>query len=99
MPLYEYHCVDCDELFESIRSVARRDEEVACPVCANSSSVFLVMTGFAAIATKSSWRPGSEAERLAGASIRGPGAERRGITAARGNVLHVCAGKGCGYCG
>ncbi len=99
MPLYEYHCVDCNELFESIRSVARRDDEVACPVCANSSSVFLVMTGFATIATKSRWEPASGAERLAGGSIRGPGVAQPGRSVARGNVLHVCAGKGCGYCG
>lgn len=32
MPLYEYFCDDCDELFEIIRSVADEDE-VTCPKC------------------------------------------------------------------
>jgi putative FmdB family regulatory protein len=44
MPLYDYHCVECDELFEAIRPVARRDEPASCPVCDNTSHVFLVMT-------------------------------------------------------
>jgi putative FmdB family regulatory protein len=99
MPLYDYHCVGCDELFEAIRPVSMREKSQTCPSCANASQVFLVMTGFASIATKSRWEPASDAERLAGASVRGPGAVRSGGKAARGNVLHACAGKGCAYCG
>lgn len=98
MPLYDYQCVECDELFEAIKPVALRDGPVVCPVCSSASHVFLVMTGFASIATKSRWEPASDAERLAGAPIRGPGAVKRGKTASRSNVLHVCAGKNCDYC-
>ena len=98
MPLYDYHCVDCDEMFETIRPVAGRDGSGECPVCEKSSSVFLVMTGFASIATTKRWGQASGAERLAGAPIRGPGAASPGRSTARGNVLHVCAGKNCGYC-
>lgn len=98
MPLYDYHCVECDELFEAIKPVALRDGAVACPVCGSDRHVFLVMTGFASITTKSRWEPASAAQRLAGASIRGPGATPRGITPTRSNVLHVCAGKNCAYC-
>ena len=98
MPLYDYHCVECDELFEAIRLVARRDEPVNCPLCDNASHVFLVMTGFASIATKNRWEPASDAERLAGALIRGPGATKYGKTPTRSNVLHACAGKSCAYC-
>ncbi len=99
MPLYDYHCVTCDELFEAIRSVSSRDDSVACPSCESSDGVFMVMTGFASITTKSRWEPASNAERLAGGSVRGPGVSAPGRSAARGNVLHVCVGKSCSYCG
>ena len=32
MPLYEYHCDGCDEEFESIQSIAKRDD-AECPDC------------------------------------------------------------------
>lgn len=99
MPLYDYHCVECDELFEVIRPVSARDDTMLCPTCGDAGRVFLVMTGFATIATRQRWAPASDAERLAGAAVRGPGASRVGRTPARGNVLHACAGKSCGYCG
>ena len=99
MPLYDYHCVECDEMFESIKPIALRDDAVECPVCEKTSSVFLVMTGFASIVTKQRWEPASNAERLAGAPVRGPGVARAGRSTARGNVLHVCSGSSCGYCG
>lgn len=98
MPLYDYHCVECNEVFEAIKPVALRDGRVACPICSSASHVFLVMTGFASIATKRRWEPASATERLAGAPIRGPGATQRGITSTRSNVLHVCGGKNCAYC-
>ncbi len=98
MPMYDYHCVECDELFEAIRPVARRDEPANCPVCGNASHVFLVVTGFASIATKNRWEPASDAERLAGASVRGPGVTKHGKTSTRSTVLHACAGKSCAYC-
>jgi putative FmdB family regulatory protein len=98
MPLYDYHCVECDELFEAIKPIALRETHVACPDCGSASHVFLVITGFASITTKSRWKPASAAERLAGAPIRGPGATQRGTTPRRNNVLHVCAGKNCAYC-
>ena len=66
MPLYDYHCVECDELFEAIKPVALRDGPVACPVCGSAGDVFLVMTGFASISTKTRWEPASDAERLFG---------------------------------
>jgi putative FmdB family regulatory protein len=98
MPLYDYHCVDCDKMFEAIRSVSMRDGSVNCPACGEANRVFLVMTGFATIATNSRWKPASDAERLAGAPIRGPGSRSNGRNPSRGNVLHVCAGKSCSYC-
>jgi putative FmdB family regulatory protein len=99
MPLYDYHCVDCDELFEAIRPVSARDDAMTCPACGDSSRVFLVMTGFATIATRHRWEPRSDAERLAGAAVRGPGASRGRSATSRDTVLHACAGKSCAYCG
>jgi len=31
MPLYEYVCRDCDNVFEARRSMAEADDPVACP--------------------------------------------------------------------
>ncbi len=33
MPLYEYHCPDCDLKFEQIRPVSQADGEAPCPRC------------------------------------------------------------------
>lgn len=98
MPLYDYHCKHCDEMFEAVRPVALRNEIFTCPNCGNQGRIFLVMTGFAAISTKSRWEPASNAERLAGAAIRGPGATAGNRAATRNSVLHTCAGKSCAYC-
>ena len=99
MPLYDYHCVACDELFEAIRLVSAREDAAVCPHCGDASRVFFVMTGFATITTRNRWEPASDAERLAGAPVRGPGVSRIGRSPARSNLLHACAGKSCAYCG
>ena len=31
MPLYEYRCVTCDDVFETRRSMAEADTDVVCP--------------------------------------------------------------------
>lgn len=36
MPMYEFHCRDCDERFEELRSVHDPDEGVECPQCGGS---------------------------------------------------------------
>ena len=33
MPLYSYHCVKCDEVYENIRSIKQRDVKLVCPEC------------------------------------------------------------------
>ena len=99
MPLYDYHCKPCDRLFESFRSVASRNEPAQCPVCNSNAQVFLVMTGFARIDTHTRWRPASQAEQLAGASVRGPGVVARGSSrVGRDTILHACSGSSCAYC-
>ena len=100
MPLYDYHCKPCDRLFESFRSVASQNEPAQCPACNSNAQVFLVMTGFARIDTRTRWRPASPAEQLAGASVRGPGVVARGGSrgAGRDTILHACSGSSCAYC-
>lgn len=33
MPIYEYHCSQCGNSFEEIRSMEERDKELVCPKC------------------------------------------------------------------
>ena len=33
MPLYSYHCIKCDEVYENMRSIAQRDINLICPEC------------------------------------------------------------------
>jgi putative FmdB family regulatory protein len=33
MPLYDYRCTACGEIFEIIASLAERDEKAVCPAC------------------------------------------------------------------
>lgn len=33
MPIYEYRCRECGEIFESFRAINASDEEVVCPRC------------------------------------------------------------------
>jgi putative FmdB family regulatory protein len=33
MPLYSYHCVKCDEVYENIRTIEQRDIKLVCPIC------------------------------------------------------------------
>ena len=33
MPIYEYQCESCADIFESMRSMASRDEPAPCPKC------------------------------------------------------------------
>ncbi|MFH1862446.1 MAG: zinc ribbon domain-containing protein [bacterium] len=33
MPIFEYHCPDCQEDFEELRTLSDRDRELPCPRC------------------------------------------------------------------
>ncbi|OQY22279.1 MAG: hypothetical protein B6I34_06155 [Anaerolineaceae bacterium 4572_32.1] len=52
MPLYEYHCADCDATFEALRSMNQADETIACRHC-NSLHTSRVFSTFAAISRNS----------------------------------------------
>jgi len=50
MPVYEYHCDDCDAAFDEIVSMSDRDRKVVCPKCGGKKtgrklSVVAVGTG------------------------------------------------------
>ena len=44
MPIYEFHCPQCDRDFETL--VMRSDDKVCCPTC-DSKKVRRLMSGFA----------------------------------------------------
>lgn len=33
MPIYEYRCKACDHVFEMLRGINDKDEEIICPAC------------------------------------------------------------------
>ncbi|MBF0237810.1 MAG: zinc ribbon domain-containing protein [SAR324 cluster bacterium] len=33
MPLYDYRCNDCDNVFTELRSMAQKDDPISCPEC------------------------------------------------------------------
>jgi len=41
MPIFEYHCMDCDKDFESL---VFGDQEVSCPICKGSNLNRLLST-------------------------------------------------------
>jgi putative FmdB family regulatory protein len=44
MPMYEFHCLECDEGFEIECHMAEREEKSLCPHC-GSQKVEAVLTG------------------------------------------------------
>ncbi len=46
MPIYEYECGGCGHIFDSIRTLARRDDPSPCPKCDSASKLKLSVFGF-----------------------------------------------------
>jgi len=46
MPLYSYHCVKCDELYENMRSIKQRDIKLTCPSCNELCERILDLSSF-----------------------------------------------------
>ncbi|HUF53732.1 MAG TPA: zinc ribbon domain-containing protein [Dehalococcoidia bacterium] len=44
MPLYEYYCDKCDEIFESVQPISKSDEAVACPDCGQAADRIMPTT-------------------------------------------------------
>ncbi len=39
MPIYEYTCKSCGALFEAMRRITDKDEDVKCPMCYEKKAV------------------------------------------------------------
>ena len=46
MPLYSYHCEQCDEVYENMRSIKQRDVKLICPRCKESCTRILDLSSF-----------------------------------------------------
>jgi putative FmdB family regulatory protein len=44
MPLYEYYCEDCDNLFDTLRPIGRSEDPAACPVCGKEAGRIMPTT-------------------------------------------------------
>ncbi len=52
MPIYEYHCPDCDQKFELLRPLSQADEGGSCPRCQNTAR--RIMSSFACFSKEGS---------------------------------------------
>ncbi len=55
MPIYEYECQDCHQVFETIRPMSQADEPIPCAVCGGKHtrrklSLFFAESGGKAVA-------------------------------------------------
>ena len=48
MPIYEYRCKGCGEIFEMFRLISERDATVKCPVCGKTDSERMISSFFGA---------------------------------------------------
>ena len=46
MPLYSYHCVKCNEVYENIRSIEQRDITLVCPICNDKCERIIDLSSF-----------------------------------------------------
>jgi putative FmdB family regulatory protein len=44
LPLYEYYCDKCDEVFESVQPISKSDQPAACPKCGSTSDRIMPTT-------------------------------------------------------
>jgi putative FmdB family regulatory protein len=54
MPLYEYYCENCDQVFEALRSVRASEEAAPCPKCTRDAERIMPTT-FASMSRKEGW--------------------------------------------
>ena len=46
MPMYSYHCIKCNEVYENMRSIAQRDVKLQCPACNDLCERILDLSSF-----------------------------------------------------
>ncbi len=44
MPVYEYYCEKCDNVFDSLQAISRSDQPVDCPKCGRGSDRIMPTT-------------------------------------------------------
>jgi putative FmdB family regulatory protein len=54
MPLYEYYCEVCDNVFEALRSVRDSEAPVPCPTCLGDAERIMPTT-FASMSRRDGW--------------------------------------------
>ena len=54
MPLYEYYCEECDNVFEALRSLRQSEEAAACPKCGGDADRIMPTT-FASMSRRDGW--------------------------------------------
>jgi putative FmdB family regulatory protein len=54
MPLYEYYCESCDEVFEALRSVGASEEPAPCATCGREAERIMPTT-FASMSRREGW--------------------------------------------
>jgi len=87
MPLYEYYCENCDEVFEALRPVNASEDPAPCPKCARDAERIMPTT-FASMSRKGGWRQrvpyhhhsvrgGAPAKTIAPVKPKAPGKRKR----------------------
>jgi putative FmdB family regulatory protein len=55
VPLYEYYCDNCDEVFDALQSVSASDQPAKCPKC-GADADRIMPTSFASMARTQGWK-------------------------------------------
>ena len=53
MPIYEYHCLDCNSTFDRLRSMSKADDPIACIYCKGYNTRRAKITRFMALSRSS----------------------------------------------
>tara|TARA_R110001599_G_scaffold32128_1_gene106058 strand:- start:552 stop:758 length:207 start_codon:yes stop_codon:yes gene_type:complete len=46
MPMYSYHCIKCNEVYENIRTTEQRDIKLVCPTCNDRCERIMDLSSF-----------------------------------------------------
>lgn len=96
MPLYDIHCSACEGIFERMLPVSALHAPTTCPYCKEQTAAKPALNAArVALQVVDTWKPRTNAERLAGNGVAGQGTSTRRI---RNSVLHNCKGHSCSIC-
>lgn len=66
MPIYEYHCPDCEARFEKLMSLSRAHEQPPCPKCSGGRTQKQLSTFAAVRGASNGFEPSSGASSSGG---------------------------------